>query len=49
MDINGTRELPAVLECLQAVWKLWRPRLVIIKSRALYAVVTSSSRSSSTK
>jgi hypothetical protein len=38
MDINGNRELPAVLECLQAVWKLWRPRLVIVKSRALYAV-----------
>jgi hypothetical protein len=44
MDINGNRELPAVLECLQAVWKLWRPRLVIVKSRALYAAVTGSSR-----
>jgi hypothetical protein len=43
MDINGNRELPAVLECLQAIWKLWRPRLVIVKSRALYAAVTGSS------
>jgi hypothetical protein len=40
MDINGNRELLAVLECLQAVWKLWRPRLIIVKSRSLYAVVT---------
>jgi hypothetical protein len=42
MDINGNRALPAVLECLQAVWKLWRPRLVIVKSRELYAAVIGS-------
>lgn len=37
VDINGNRELPAVLECLEAIWKLWQPRLLIVKSRSLYA------------
>jgi hypothetical protein len=39
VDINGTRELPAVLRCLRAVFDGagWGPRLVVVKSRALHA------------
>lgn len=37
MDINGTRELPAVLNCLQVIGRLWKPRLIVVKSRSLYA------------
>lgn len=45
IDINGNRELPAVLECLDAVWNLhgWDPRLVIVKSRSLHALLVEKS------
>jgi len=33
IDINGNRELEAVIECL----KWWKPRLVVVKSRSLYS------------
>lgn len=36
IDINGNRELPAVLQCIQKVIRSYRPRLIIVKSRALY-------------
>jgi hypothetical protein len=36
IDINGNRELPAVLKCIELVLT-WSPRLIIVKSRALYA------------
>jgi hypothetical protein len=36
IDINGNRELPAVLACLTKVSSLWKPRLILIKSRALH-------------
>jgi hypothetical protein len=36
IDINGNRELPAVLACLQKVSSLWKPRLILVKSRALH-------------
>ena len=37
MDINGNRELPAVSKCLQLILDKWAPRLVVVKSRELYA------------
>ena len=37
IDINGNRELEAVEKCLDRVLKIWKPRLVIVKSRSLYA------------
>ena len=37
IDINGNRELEAVRQCLQLVIQEWKPRLIIVKSRALYA------------
>ncbi len=37
IDINGNRELEAVIQCLDRVLKLWKPRLVIVKSRSLYS------------
>lgn len=39
MDINGNRELPAVLKCLHRVLNSGKepPRLVIVKSRFLHA------------
>ena len=37
VDINGTRELPAVCQCLQVLLMIYQPRLVIVKSRALFA------------
>ena len=37
IDINGNRELAAVEQCLQRVLELWKPRLVIVKSRSLYS------------
>ena len=37
IDINGNRELPAVEKCIQLALDLWSPRLVIVKSRELYA------------
>lgn len=36
MDLNGTRELPAVLRGMELVQKHWQPRLMVVKSRALY-------------
>jgi len=36
IDINGNRELNAVLQCLDRVLKCWKPKLVIVKSRSLY-------------
>jgi hypothetical protein len=37
IDINGNRMLPAVLKCLQLVLDRMAPRLVVVKSRELYA------------
>lgn len=37
IDINGTRELPAVMKCVQLVLDSWSPRLVIVKSREFYS------------
>lgn len=37
IDINGNRELPAVLKCIQLVLDLWSPRLIMVKSRELHA------------
>ena len=37
IDINGNRELPAVLKCIQFVLDSWSPRLVMVKSRELHA------------
>ena len=37
IDINGNRELEAVQACVQKVQALWRPRLIIVKSRALHS------------
>jgi hypothetical protein len=37
IDINGNRELEAVQECIQIVIQEWKPRLILVKSRALYA------------
>ena len=36
IDINGSRELEAVLQCLQIAFDLWQPRLIIVKSRTLH-------------
>ena len=36
IDINGNRGLKAVQQCVQIVIQEWRPRLLIVKSRALY-------------
>ncbi|MGK3759072.1 MAG: hypothetical protein ACI8RD_011389 [Bacillariaceae sp.] len=37
IDINGNRELNAVIQCLDRVLKCWKPKLVIVKSRSLYS------------
>lgn len=37
IDINGNRELPAVLKCIQFVLDSWSPRLIMVKSRELHA------------
>ena len=37
IDINGNRELNAVIQCLDRVLKCWKPNLVIVKSRSLYS------------
>lgn len=49
VDINGNREIPAVLQCVENImnpgndvvlgedWRL--PRLIIVKSRLLYAEI----------
>jgi len=39
LDVNGNRELEAVVQCLKAVLARWKPRLVLVKSRALYHCV----------
>jgi len=41
IDINGNRELPAVLKCIQFVLDSWSPRLIMVKSRELHAKMTS--------
>lgn len=40
IDINGNRELPAVLKCIQFVLDSWSPRLIMVKSRELHAKMT---------
>jgi hypothetical protein len=40
IDINGNRDLPAVLKCIELVMT-WSPRLIIVKSRALHAKMVS--------
>lgn len=40
IDINGNRELPAVLDCLSFVLDSWSPRLILVKSRELHAKMT---------
>ena len=42
MDINGNRELPAVLGCIQVILDTWSPRIIIVKSRELYAKLSQS-------
>ena len=37
IDINGNRQLPAVLKCIQIALDLWSPRLIMVKSRELHA------------
>ncbi len=39
IDINGNRQLDAVVQCLQRVLDIWQPRLVVVKSRALFRVL----------
>ena len=39
IDINGNRELDAVVQCVQRVVDLWHPRLVIVKSRSLFSLM----------
>jgi hypothetical protein len=39
IDINGNRQLPAVLKCIQLALDKWSPRLLVVKSRELYAVL----------
>ena len=41
MDINGNRELPAVLQCLQLIMDQIQPRLIIVKSRELHQLLHS--------
>ena len=41
IDINGNRELPAVLKCIQFALDSWSPRLIMVKSRELHAKMTS--------
>ncbi len=41
IDINGNRELPAVLKCIQFVLDSWSPRLIMVKSRELHAKMKS--------
>ena len=37
IDINGNRALPAVIDCIQLAIDAWSPRLIVVKSRELYA------------
>jgi hypothetical protein len=39
IDINGNRQLPAVVDCIQLALDAWSPRLIIVKSRELYAKI----------
>ncbi len=39
IDINGNRELEAVVQCLKRVLDIWEPRLVIVKSRSLFRLM----------
>ena len=39
VDINGNRELEAVCQCLEVMFRSYQPRLIIVKSRALHAKV----------
>ena len=43
IDINGNRELEAVQQCIRIVIDVWRPRLIIVKSRALHADLAANS------
>ena len=49
IDINGNRELPAVLQCIQLVLDSWSPRLVMVKSRALHAKMVASEKDDTDK
>ena len=40
IDINGNREYEAVRDCLQRVLDLWHPRLIIVKSRSMFSVLS---------
>eukprot|EP00980_Cylindrotheca_fusiformis_P027905 scaffold22568_cov125-Cylindrotheca_fusiformis.AAC.2 len=42
IDINGNRALPAVIDCIQLSLDAWSPRLIIVKSRELYAKLSTS-------
>jgi hypothetical protein len=42
IDINGNRELPAVIDCLQIVLDKMSPRIVVVKSRELYSELSTS-------
>ena len=44
MDINGNRELPAVLKCIQVILDTWSPRIVVVKSRELYGLLRKARR-----
>jgi hypothetical protein len=44
IDINGTRELEAVLSAVELVIRHWQPRLILVKSRALYHAAVSNHR-----
>lgn len=37
IDINGNRMLPAVLDCIQVAMDKFSPKLIVVKSRELYA------------
>ena len=43
IDINGNRDLPAVIKCIQLVMA-WSPRLIVVKSRALHAKMVNEGR-----
>lgn len=47
IDINGTRDLEAVLQCILIVMNYWSPRLIVVKSRSLYHGLSTPSSSSS--
>jgi hypothetical protein len=43
IDINGNQELEAVQKCIEIVIDKWKPRLIVVKFRALYAELTAQS------